>query len=392
MIAAIRRIKWTRARRIGAVLLALLGLALLVHELIVPRESWPARFTGIGIKLTLFGLLVFLSLFWRPNPLTEKKLRRFRSIRRSFWSFVILSALLLLSFFAELLINKRPVIVSYEGEWYFPTYTGIKTGEQFGLDYQWEVDYHELQAKFDEEDNGNWILWPLVPWDAFFPVNPDYAGYESDTGRMIRHPLPPNWEGGVLLGTDGNGRDVFAVLVYGFRIVMISALLFLVGVNIIGVTLGSIMGFFGGRTDLLGQRLVEIWANIPFLYVVIMLVAYVPSSLSAPIRIGLIVLVMLLFSWTPIALFMRASTFREKARDYVAAGRLLGASHLELFSCIFCRIRSLRSLLFYHSWRPAPSPRSRRLIIWDSESRRISRVGVFYSKKARPGLKDRPGS
>ncbi|MFT5465596.1 MAG: microcin C transport system permease protein [Verrucomicrobiales bacterium] len=326
MISILRKINWTRWRRTFAVLLALLGLALITHEWIAPRELAGTIISSLT-KLTLFSLLVWLFIFWRPNPLTEKKLRRFRSIRRSFWSFVILGVLLLLSVVAELLINKRPIIVSYEGSWYFPTYTAINTGDQFGLDYPWEVDYRELQRKFDEKDEGNWILWPAIPWDAYEYIDPEIAGYEiGESGKRLRHPLPANLDARILLGTDGLGRDVFAVLFYGFRIVMVSALLYLVGVNLIGVTLGAIMGFFGGKIDLIGQRFVEIWANIPFLYVVIMLIAYVPSKLPTPIRIGLIVFVMIAFSWTSVALYLRSSTFREKARDYVSAGRLSGAS------------------------------------------------------------------
>ena len=100
------------------------------------------------------------------NPLTQKKLTRFRQIKRSYYSFILLSLLILLSCIAEVFVNSKALMVSYQGQWYFPTYTGVNVGEDFGLDYAYEVDYRVLAQTFSEEDQGNWVLMPPVPWEC----------------------------------------------------------------------------------------------------------------------------------------------------------------------------------------------------------------------------------
>lgn len=259
---------------------------------------------------------------FRLNPITRKKVQRFRSIKRGYWSFCLLIGAFVISLFAELLVNNRALVVKYDGSYHFPTYTGFKSGKSFGMEtnrdgqaYDFEVDYRELKAHFQAEGGGNWAWMPLVPFD---PV-------ENDFQKGVDNPAPPDFQRGHFLGTDKTGRDVLARLLYGFRIAMVFALIFMLLVYGIGVVVGCVMGYFGGKVDLLGQRLVEIWSNIPFLYMVIILVSIMPAGLPTWIRVGGLLLIMVAFSWTGMTYYMRTAVYREKARDYVAAAQLLGA-------------------------------------------------------------------
>lgn len=252
------------------------------------------------------------------NPLTLRKLRRFRSIKRGYWSFILLVGLIVLSLAGELLVNNRPLIVSYEGKWYFPTYGANLTGETFGLDYTYETNYRELRNQFRAADNGNWMLMPPVP----------FAPNENEPYEGVFKPAPPSWMGGPeghWLGTDTTGRDIFARLFYGFRIAIFFSLAFMLLTYLIGIGVGCLMGYYGGVFDLIVQRLIEIWSNIPFLYIVIILFSVIPSTFSIPVRIAMLLVVMVLFSWTSMTYYMRTATYREKARDYTAAAVVLGA-------------------------------------------------------------------
>lgn len=252
------------------------------------------------------------------NPLTVRKLKRFRSIKRGYYSFVVLMALIVVSLFGEMVVNNRPLIVSYEGEWYFPTYGANLTGDTFDLGYSYETNYGDLYEKFQREDQGDWMLRPLVPFSP--NENTPYEG--------VFKPAPPSWMGGPAghwLGTDTTGRDIFARLFYGFRIAIFFSLAFMALTYLIGITVGCLMGYYGGIFDLIVQRLIEVWSNIPFLYIVIILFSVIPSTFSIPARIGMLLIVMVLFSWTSMTYYMRTATYREKARDYTAAAVVLGA-------------------------------------------------------------------
>lgn len=256
----------------------------------------------------------------RLNPLTAKKLKRFRSIKRGYYSFLLLSALIVISLFGELLVNNRAVLVRYDGHWFFPTYTAVKPGTAFGLDYSYETDYRELRDKFRaEEDGHNWVLMPPF----------EYSEYENSPYEGVFKPAPPFWlngQPGHWLGTDTTGRDIFARLFYGFRVAIFFALAFVVLTYAIGVAIGCVMGFFGGAVDLFGQRLIEVWSNIPFLYTVIIISSVIPSTFTIPTRIMILLVVLVAFSWTGMTYYMRTATYKEKARDYSSAAVVLGAS------------------------------------------------------------------
>ncbi|THB65790.1 MAG: ABC transporter permease [Gammaproteobacteria bacterium] len=250
----------------------------------------------------------------RLSPLTKKKITRFKSIRRSYWSAIILLFLLFSSCFAELLINNRALIVKYQGEYYFPTYGDMIPGKTFGMDYEYETNYRKLKLTFKEKNSGNWVLMPPVPYNA----------YENDFIEGEYPPYEPSLASGHFLGTDTAGRDIVARLFYGFRIAIWFSMILLVINYAVGVSIGALMGFWGGWFDLISQRIIEIWSNIPFLYIVMIL-----SSIVVP-KFWMLIVLMAIFGWMGMTWYLRTSTYKEKAREYVMASRALGASPLRI--------------------------------------------------------------
>lgn len=243
------------------------------------------------------------------SPLTLKQWQRFKSIKRGYYAALAMAGLLVMSCAAELLVNNRALIVSYEGRLFFPTYGAFLPGTTFGLGYDYETNYRDLRAAFAESGAG-WVLMPPVPFNAF----------ENDLRESAYPPYPPSIATRHFLGTDTTGRDVVARLVYGFRIAIGFSLVLLLCNYLIGVAVGCAMGFWGGAFDLFFQRVIEVWSNVPFLYV-IMIVA----SIMVP-TFWTLTFVMVLFGWMSMTWYMRTSTYKEKARDYVMAARALGAS------------------------------------------------------------------
>ncbi|ACN15823.1 dipeptide/oligopeptide transport system, inner membrane permease component [Desulforapulum autotrophicum HRM2] len=246
---------------------------------------------------------------------SRKKWRRFVSIRRGYVSFILLTVMVVFSLFAELFINSRALVVSYEGELFFPTYGPMISGTVFGLDYGYETDYRKLQTAFKAQENGeNWVLMPMVPFNA----------YENDLKEGSYPPFPPSFAQRHFLGTDNVGRDILARLVYGFRTALGFSVILLVFNYSVGIFLGCAMGYFGGKFDLFAQRILEVWSNIPFLYVVIIV-----SSIVVP-SFMVLLLIMAFFGWIQMTWVMRTMTYREKEREYVLAARSLGASHARI--------------------------------------------------------------
>jgi len=277
----------------------------------------------------LFGAIIgaAVSVRSRFNPQTLRKLKRFHTIKRGYWSFLILIFTFVVSLMGQFVVNNRALVVIHEGGVNCPAFPFSKshTGKYYGMekdsagqDYTYEVNYRELKTHYSKNGKGTVVMPPI-------PYNP----YENDFREGLVHPIPPNMKLKHFLGTDRTGRDVSARLFYGFRITMIFALVFMFIVYLIGVMVGCLMGYFGGWTDLLGQRAVEVWQNIPFLYMVIIVVAAVsdlPFNLPAWFKILVLLAIMVLFSWTSMTYYMRTSIYREKSRDYIAAAQLLGAS------------------------------------------------------------------
>ena len=219
--------------------------------------------------------------------------------------------MLLIAIFAELFINSRALLVYHQGQFHFPTYGDIIPGSTFGLDYQYETNYRDLQAKFAQEDTSDFVIMPLVP----------YNPYEQDLRTAEFPPFPPSWEDQHYLGTDAIGRDMVARLVYGFRVCITFSLLLLVSNFAIGIALGCIMGYWGGLFDLLFQRLIEVWSAIPVLYIIMIIASIVVPNLL------ILVVISVIFGWMGMTWYMRTTTYKEKARDYVMAAKALGASN-----------------------------------------------------------------
>ena len=247
--------------------------------------------------------------FFQLSPLARKSLRRFRSIRRGYWSAVILLILFSLSLFAELFANHRALLVYYQGELHFPSYGAIIPGHEFGFEYAYETNYRELKQKLAAKGDG-WVLLPPIP----------YGPYETLLEPGNYPPTPPDWQARHYLGTDTVGRDIAARLLYGFRTAMVFSLILLLCNYLIGVALGCLMGYWGGAFDLIIQRLIEIWSNVPFLYVIMIL-----ASIIRP-DFWLLILIMVMFGWMGMTWYMRTATYKERARDYVLAARALGAT------------------------------------------------------------------
>lgn len=246
----------------------------------------------------------------RFSPLTIEMIKRFKRIRRGYYSFLLLIILILLSLSAELLVNSRALIVKYDGRYYFPVYGSIIPGVKFGLDYEYETNYRELKNRFKSSPTENFVILPLIPYNPL----------ETELKEGEYPPLPPSFQSRHYLGTDKTGRDVASRLIYGFRIAIFFSLILLFFNYLIGVSVGCIMGYVGGKFDLFFQRIIEIWNNIPYLYAIIII-----SSILIPNFFSLLG-IMIFFGWISITWYMRTATYKEREREYVLAARALGAS------------------------------------------------------------------
>ena len=243
----------------------------------------------------------------RLTPLVRRRLRNFRANRRGFWSLWIFLVLFAVSLFAELIANDKPLLVRYEGAFYFPVAVSYPE-TTFGGEFPTEADYRDpfVAGKIRA---GGWMVWPLVPF-SYRTVNHDLK---------TPAPAPPSAQD--WLGTDDQGRDVLARLIYGFRISVLFGLALTFFSAVIGVAAGAVQGYFGGLTDLLMQRFIEIWSGLPVLFMLIIL-----ASLVEPTFWWLLGL-MLLFSWMSLVAVVRAEFLRARNFDYVRAARALGVSN-----------------------------------------------------------------
>lgn len=232
---------------------------------------------------------------------------RFKADRRGYVSLWIFVILLVVSLGAELISNDKPLVVHYNGEFYFPMVTTYAE-TTFGGDFPVEADYLDPFIRERLNQNDNWAIYPLnrYYYDTinYFAKSPNPAA-----------PSPDNW-----LGTDGHGRDLLARLLYGFRVsVFFGLALTLIG-TIIGIVTGAIQGYFGGRTDLAFQRFIEIWSSMPELYLLIIFAAIFSPS------IGLLLVLLSLFGWMGLSDYVRAEFLRNRTLEYVRAARALGLS------------------------------------------------------------------
>ena len=243
----------------------------------------------------------------RLSPIGQRRLLTFYKNRRAYWSLIVFAILFVVSMGAELIANDKPILISYQDDFYFPAFKYYPE-TTFGGDFDTAADYRDPYIKDLIEADG-WILWPLIPYS--------YSTHIHNLPEPA--PSPPsanNW-----LGTDDQARDVVARIIYGFRISILFALILAFGSALIGVTVGAIQGYYGGKIDLLGQRFLEIWSSLPVLFLLIIL-----ASIITP-NFWWLLGIMLLFSWTSLVDVVRAEFLRGRNLDYVRAARALGVSN-----------------------------------------------------------------
>ena len=236
---------------------------------------------------------------------------RFKRNRLGFWSLVVFVTLVVLSLLAEVISNDKPLVVRYDGQFYFPI---VKTYSEktFGGDFETETDYLDPFIRDRFSKDGNWAIYPPNPYGSktinYFAKEPNPSAPSRD-----------NW-----LGTDDRGRDLLAQLIYGFRVSVLFALALTVTGVVLGVLTGAIQGFFGGKTDLAFQRFIEIWGSMPELYLLIIF-----SAVFAP-SISLLLILLSLFGWMGLSDYVRAEFLRNRQLDYVKAARALGVGNAQI--------------------------------------------------------------
>jgi len=370
--------------------------------------GWLSSFLLIGLG----GWVLTLSfLSGPPNPVTLRKIRRFKEIKRGYYSYLILMFFIVIAALDQVVVGNQALAVKYEGKWYFPAFTQKNfKGADFGIEGDLgdaPVNYRMLKKKMKDRKEAGRVILPLIP---FAPTNDtldkitktmvnNKGKYEEDgvrkpysglagtfhnldegkfhlrytlrkgvlsgpvdgwdtqgelvyraeysegekiketfTGkgnvedflkltvsemRVIKYnPAPPIWEEKHWLGTTSQGFDVVAYLYGGLQVNFKAALIFLPIVYIIGITLGMLMGYLGGWFDLVADRVIEVFSNMPFLFVVIIFSSFVPDDYKG---LPVILTILILFGWMGISALMRTAAYRDKERDYIAAARVLGA-------------------------------------------------------------------
>jgi microcin C transport system permease protein len=273
----------------------------------------------------------------RLSPLNQRRWRNFRRNGRAFWSLILFSVIFTVTLFAEFVANDKPILVQYRGEFYAPIFR-FYPETAFGGDFQTEAIYRDPEVQcliasggmdicFDdpegviadaedgvvdgEEIVTGWAIWPPIPYS-----------YDTTVDRPGAAPLPPNEQN--WLGTDDTKRDVLARVIYGFRLSVMFTLIVTLLSSVIGVLAGAVQGYFGGRTDLIFQRIIEIWASTPQLYVIIILFAILPRSF------WLLVVITVLFGWMALVGVVRAEFLRARNLEYVRAAKALGVGNITI--------------------------------------------------------------
>ncbi len=245
------------------------------------------------------------------SKLTRDRFSRFRKIKRAWYSFVILSAFFVLSLFSEILCNDKPYIVSFNGNFYFPIFQ-FYPEKEFGGKYLTETDYVNLNSSDSFTNGNNWMVFPPIPH------SPLHSYIDLD-GTPPHPPSSNHW-----LGTDSSARDVFARLLYGFRICMLFSLILAVISTLFGILIGGVQGYFGGLIDIVVQRMIEIWSSLPFLYVVILVGTIYSRSFMV------LILVLSLFQWIGLSYYMRGEFLKIRNLNYVKVAKTMGMSNTHI--------------------------------------------------------------
>ena len=254
-------------------------------------QTEPSKPTLAGVKL---------------SPLDVRRWRNFRGNARGYWSLWIFLGLFTVTLFSELVANDKPVLVRYDGAFYAPVFFHYDE-TRFGGEFELEADYHDAYIQDLIRAKG-WILWPPIPWSY------DTIDYQLE----VPAPAPPSRRH--YLGTDDQARDVLARVLYGFRLSVLFGLALTLLSSVIGIAAGAVQGYFGGLTDLLMQRFIEIWEGLPVLYLLIIMAAVIEPGFAS------LLILMLLFSWTGLVAVVRAEFLRVRNFEYIRAARALGVS------------------------------------------------------------------
>ncbi len=244
------------------------------------------------------------------TPLTRRRIAQFKANKRGYWSFWIFLSLLCVCLFADFIANDKPLVIEYKNELYFPA---LKSYPEtiFGGDFETEADYRDPYIMEIIAKDG-WMLWPMIR-------------YSYDTiNYNLPEPAPSRPNSDNLLGTDDQGRDVVARIIYGFRLSVLFGLALTIVSSLVGVAAGAIQGYYGGWVDLIAQRVIEIWSSLPSLYILIIFSAlFIPGFWT-------LLLILLLFSWTHLVDVVRAEFLRARNFDYVRAARALGVNNTRI--------------------------------------------------------------
>lgn len=242
------------------------------------------------------------------SPIMRRRVDAFCRNRRGYWSLWIFLVLFILSLAAELIANNKPILVSFEGNFYAPIFTPYSELE-FGGEFDLPADFRDPFVQDLIKDAGGWMVWPIIRYH-YQTINYDLPSPA---------PSPPSWEN--WLGTDDQARDVMSRVIYGFRISVLFALVLTLASSVIGVAAGAVQGFYGGKVDLIFQRFIEIWSGLPVLFLLIIL-----ASLVEP-NFWWLLGIMLLFSWMSLVDVVRAEFLRGRNLEYVRAARALGLNN-----------------------------------------------------------------
>jgi len=236
---------------------------------------------------------------------------RFKSNKRGYYSLWIFSIIFIVSLFAEFLSNEKPLIVHYDGGYYFPVLQAYPE-TTFGGDFDTEADYKDEYVRGLLTSDNNWIIDAPNPYD-YLTID-----YSSD----LPNPAPPSAHN--LFGTDDHGRDVLARLIYGFRLSVLFAFVLTIIGTTVGIVAGAIQGYFGGKTDLIFQRFIEVWGSMPELYLLIIF-----ASLFQP-SITLLIILLSLFGWMGLSDYVRAEFLKGRNLDYVRSARAMGLTNFSI--------------------------------------------------------------
>ena len=247
------------------------------------------------------------------SPLTRRRLANFQANRRGVWSLRIFLALFAVTLFAEFIANDRPLAARVDGRWFFPVLADYAESDIIPDGLPTEADWHD-PTLVQEVTRQGWMVWPAIPYA--------YDTVVRDLGRPA--PSPPsarNW-----LGTDDQARDVLARVIYGFRISVLFGFTLTIVSSVLGIAAGAVQGFYGGLTDLLFQRFIEIWSGMPQLFLLIILASVIEPGFWT------LLIFLLLFSWMGLTGVVRAEFLRGRNLDYVRAARALGVSDTRLMT------------------------------------------------------------